>query len=51
MFRDSMWAGGRLRPPPVPRSVEEKAQARDDAHRMLSALIPGMDLVSQYALS
>lgn len=42
MFRDSMWEGGQLRPPPVPRSAEEKAQARYDANRMLSALIPGM---------
>ena len=42
MLRDSMWPGGQLRPPPVPRSIEEKAQARDDANRMLSALIPGM---------
>ena len=50
MFRDSMWPGGQLRPPPVPRSIEEKAQARDDANRMLSALIPGMDLVSRYEL-
>jgi len=44
MFRDSMWPGGQLRPPLVPRSAEEKAQARDVANRMLSALIP--DLVS-----
>jgi sorting nexin-25 len=50
MFRDSMFPGGQLRPPPPPRSAEEKAQARDDANRMLSALIPGMDLVSRYAL-
>jgi sorting nexin-25 len=50
MFRDSMFPGGQLRPPPLPRSAEEKAQARDDANRMLSALIPGMDLVSRYAL-
>ncbi len=42
MFRDSMWPGGQLRPPPVPRSAEEKLQARDNANRMLSALIPGM---------
>ncbi|KAI0001884.1 hypothetical protein BJV77DRAFT_970081 [Russula vinacea] len=42
MLRDSMWPGGQLRPPPVPRSIEEKAQARDDANRMLSALIPDL---------
>jgi sorting nexin-25 len=42
MFRDSMWPGGQLRPPASARSAEEKAQARDDANRMLSALIPGI---------
>jgi sorting nexin-25 len=42
MFRDSMWPGGQLGSPPAPRSVEEKAKARDNANRMLSALIPGM---------
>jgi len=41
-FRDSMWQGGQLKPPAAPRSVEEKAKARDNANRMLSALIPGM---------
>ena len=41
MFRDSMWPGGQLRPPPTPRSAEEKIKARDNANRMLSALIPG----------
>lgn len=50
MFRDSMFPGGQLRPPPLPRSAEEKSQARDDANRMLSALIPGMDIVSRFAL-
>jgi sorting nexin-25 len=42
MFRDSMWPGGQLRSPPAPRSAEEKVKARDNANRMLSALIPGM---------
>jgi hypothetical protein len=42
MFRDSMWPGGQLRPPSAPRSAEEKVKARDNANRMLSALIPGM---------
>jgi sorting nexin-25 len=45
MFRDSLWPGAQFRPPPVPRSAEEKARARDDANRMLSALIPGTLLV------
>ncbi|KAI0274788.1 PhoX domain-containing protein [Gloeopeniophorella convolvens] len=42
MMRDSMWQGGQLRPPSVPRSAEEKTRARDDANRMLSALIPDL---------
>jgi len=42
MFRDSMWPGGQFRPPPLPRTVEERTQARDDANRMLSALIPDL---------
>ena len=41
-FRDSTWPGGQFRQPSTPRTAEEKAQARDDANRMLSALIPGM---------
>jgi sorting nexin-25 len=49
MFRDSMWPGGQLGPPTAPRSAEEKAQARDNANRMLSALIPGMWSIFGYA--
>jgi sorting nexin-25 len=41
-FRDSTWPGGQFRQPSALRTAEEKAQARDDANRMLSALIPGM---------
>ncbi len=41
-FRDSTWPGGQFRQPYAPRTAEEKARARDDANRMLSALIPGM---------
>ena len=43
-FRDSTWPGGQFRQPSAPRTAEEKAQARDDANRMLSALIPGMSV-------
>jgi sorting nexin-25 len=49
MFRDSMWPRGQLRPPSAPRAAEEKEQARDDANRMLSALIPGMSFAFSYA--
>ncbi|KAH9064088.1 PhoX domain-containing protein [Lactarius vividus] len=41
-FRDSTWPGGQFKPPSVPRTGEEKARARDDANRMLSALIPDL---------
>jgi sorting nexin-25 len=41
-LRDSTWPGGQFRQPSSPRTAEEKSQARDDANRMLSALIPGM---------
>lgn len=41
-FRDSTWPGGQFRQTSAPRTAEEKAQARDDANRMLSALIPDL---------
>lgn len=41
-FRDSLWPGGKLRPPSVPRTAEEKLQTRDDANRKLSSLIPDL---------
>ncbi|KAI0307944.1 sorting nexin C terminal-domain-containing protein [Multifurca ochricompacta] len=41
-FRDSLWPGGQFRPPSAPRTAEDKARARDDANRMLSALIPDL---------
>ncbi|KAH9081947.1 PhoX domain-containing protein [Lactarius deliciosus] len=41
-FRDSTWPGGQFKQPSIPRTDEEKARARDDANRMLSALIPGI---------
>jgi sorting nexin-25 len=46
-FRDSTWPGGQFKQPAAPRTAEEKAQARDDANRMLSALIPGMSVEFQ----
>ncbi|KAI0046622.1 PhoX domain-containing protein [Auriscalpium vulgare] len=41
MFRDALWSGGQLRTQSTSRSPEEKLRARDDANRMLSALMPG----------
>jgi sorting nexin-25 len=41
MFRDSLWSGGKLKPPSQPRTVEEKHRSRDEANRKLSALVPG----------
>ena len=40
-FRDSLWPDGNLKPPSVPRTVEEKLTTRDEANRKLSSLIPG----------
>lgn len=40
-FRDGLWPGGSLKPPSIPRTVEEKFHTRDEANRKLSALMPG----------
>ncbi|KAH9849249.1 PXA domain-containing protein [Lenzites betulinus] len=42
LFRDNMWPGGNLKPPGVPRTVEEKLNTRDEANRKLSALMPDL---------
>lgn len=41
IFRDNMWPGGRLKPPGVPRTPDEKARTMDEANRKLSSLFPG----------
>ncbi|KAI0364061.1 hypothetical protein BV20DRAFT_1030297 [Pilatotrama ljubarskyi] len=41
-FRENMWPGGNLKPPSVPRTVEEKLHTRDEANRKLSALMPDL---------
>ncbi|KAI0778795.1 PXA domain-containing protein [Trametes elegans] len=41
-FRDNLWPGGNLKPPGVPRTVEEKLHTRDEANRKLSALMPDL---------
>ncbi|KAJ8084518.1 tRNA (guanine-N(7)-)-methyltransferase (tRNA(m7G46)-methyltransferase) [Marasmius tenuissimus] len=40
VFRDGLWPGGKLKPPGVPRTMEEKAKTRDEANRKLSSLVP-----------
>ncbi|ESK92717.1 hypothetical protein Moror_15970 [Moniliophthora roreri MCA 2997] len=42
IFRDGLWPGGKLKPPSVPRTVEEKSKTRDDANRKLSSLFPDL---------
>ncbi|KAI1793120.1 PhoX domain-containing protein [Ganoderma leucocontextum] len=42
IFKDGLWPGGNLKPPNVPRTVEEKLHTRDEANRKLSALMPDL---------
>lgn len=41
-FKDSLWPGGKLKPPGQPRSTEEITRSRDEANRKLSALVPDL---------
>lgn len=41
-FKDSLWPGGKLKPPGQPRSTEEITGSRDEANRKLSALVPDL---------
>jgi sorting nexin-25 len=41
-FKDSLWPGGKLKPPGQPRSTQEITSSRDEANRKLSALVPGL---------
>ena len=41
IFKEALWADGRLKQPGPPRSAEEKLRTRNDANKKLSALIPG----------
>lgn len=41
-FRNGLWPGGKLKPPGVQRTTEEKNKTRDEANRKLSSLVPGM---------
>ncbi|KAG2155518.1 PhoX domain-containing protein, partial [Suillus clintonianus] len=42
LFKDSLWPGGRLKPPGQPRSTDEIMRSRDEANRKLSALVPDL---------
>ncbi|KAG1764964.1 hypothetical protein EV702DRAFT_981815, partial [Suillus placidus] len=39
LFKDSLWPGGKLKPPGQPRSTEEITRSRDGANRKLSAIV------------
>ncbi|KAG2350753.1 hypothetical protein BDR05DRAFT_943117 [Suillus weaverae] len=41
-FKDSLWPGGKLKPPGQPRSTEEITHSRDEANRKLSAVVPDL---------
>nr|GAT61026.1 predicted protein [Mycena chlorophos] len=41
-FRNGLWPGGKLKPPSVPRTTDEKVKTRDDANRKLSSLVPDL---------
>lgn len=41
-FRNGLWPDGKLKPPGVPRTGDEKEKTRDEANRKLSALMPGV---------
>jgi len=47
-FKDGLWPDGKLKPPGVPRTLDEKERTRDEANRKLSALMPGMGLFTSY---
>ncbi|KAF7303221.1 hypothetical protein MKEN_01285900 [Mycena kentingensis (nom. inval.)] len=42
VFRNGLWPGGKLKPPSVPRTADEKVKTRDEANRKLSSLVPDL---------
>ncbi|KAJ7751186.1 PhoX domain-containing protein [Mycena maculata] len=42
LFRNGLWPGGKLKPPSVPRTADEKLRTRDEANRKLSSLVPDL---------
>jgi len=45
-FKNGLWPDGKLKPPGVPRMLDERERTRDEANRKLSALMPGMGLLA-----
>jgi len=41
-LRDNLWPQGKLKPPGVPRTAEEKLRTKDEANRKLSSLVPDL---------
>jgi len=41
-FKNGLWPDGKLKPPGVPRSLDEKERTRGEANRKLSALMPDL---------
>ena len=50
VFQNNLWPGGKLKPPSVPRTAEEKAQTKEAAHRKLSTLMPGAPRLSTWSM-
>jgi len=42
LLREGLWPGGKLKPPGIPRSPEERIRTRDEANRKLSFLVPDL---------
>lgn len=47
-LKNGLWPDGKLKPPGVPRPLDEKDRTRDEANRKLSALMPGIELFSTF---
>ena len=47
-FKNGLWPDGKLKPPGVPRTLDEKERTRDEANRKLSALMPGTNLYTSW---
>jgi len=41
-FKNGLWPDGKLKPPDVPRTLDDKERTRDEANRKLSALMPDL---------
>ncbi|CCA72604.1 related to intermediate filament protein MDM1 [Serendipita indica DSM 11827] len=41
-FNQALWPGGKLKPPGIPRTKDEKTKTRDEANRKLTTLMPDL---------